>query len=526
MGPFRKRNKQVETSNQTNGPTPRTTWGQEHGANGHKPNSYSPQPRKAWGQRHDAPPPTFQQVIQDIVRETDTSTQPAKKDLAEKPAKKDQYNQKELGTDFDADELKKYLRDLLPGEEVKRVYYRHWIKMFDRAWWLIIPYLLLITGIILTLLLANIFLIPTIIIALVTVGLSWFVWNDYRDDRLIVTNVRIIQKEKVIVTKDDDTSIRFEKAQEVKLESNRGVLEWMFKIGTITITSIGKNKIIFDKIQHPERVRRELDDIIFKWRMENNEKRKQRTASRMETRLQTHYGGKGNKQDRVIPDNKLSFWQVFFPSNRIETYDERGRVTLTWHTHPWILITNTFWIILQTFLLVIVYLLPLQIFLFPRNIPILNPVLWGLFIIVMLIQIFRFWFEYANWLNDRYMIKPDEYVTMKRLPFGFDQSVGVIKLINAQDVQSDKPGIMANLLNFGTVTISSAGGGEPLKFHNVPNPDDVEEEVSKRLEDAKVLKEDIEDGRTIEAIYNFFKLSEDYRKKYSDYDPPNGGSNK
>jgi|GEM_PF-1894711 len=523
MGPFRKRNKQVETPNQPNGKTPRKVWGQTHGAPQIQPIAQNSQPRKAWGQRRETSIPSFSQVIQDIVKEPSQvplPDKPSENDKVEKVSKKTQI---ELGRDFDPTEVNKYLKEMLEGEEIKRVYYRHWIKMFDRAWWMIIPYILLITAFLLTLLLTNIFLVPTIIIGLIVFGLSWFIWNDYRDDRLIVTNIRIIQKEKVVVTKDDDTNIRFEKAQEVSLESNRGMLEWLFKIGTITITSIGKNKIVFDKIQYPELVRRDIDEIIFKWRMENNEKRKQRTANRMETRLQTHYGNKSVKQEKEIPENKISFWQIFFPSHRIETYDERGRVTLTWHTHPWILIRNTFSIVIQTLFLIIIYLLPLQLFLFPRNIPILNPVLWILFFTVLIIQFMRLWFEYIDWVNDRYMIKPDEYVTMKRLPFGFDQSVGAIKLISAQDVQIDKSGLMANLLNFGTVTISSAGGGEPLKFLNVPNPDDVEEEVSKRLENAKTLKEDIEDGRTIEAIYNFFKLSEDYRKKYTDYNPPNGG---
>jgi hypothetical protein len=79
---------------------------------------------------------------------------------------------------------------------------------------------------------------------------------------------------------------------------------------------------------------------------------------------------------------------------------------------------------------------------------------------------------------------------------------------------------MANLLDFGTVTVTAAGTGEPLKFVNVPDPEEIEEEISSRIEGAKILREDLEDNLTMEAIYTFFEKNDEYlRKRYREGRP-------
>jgi membrane protein YdbS with pleckstrin-like domain len=425
---------------------------------------------------------------------------------------------------FDQEEVKTYLGGLLEGEEVKRVYYRHWTRFIVLGW---LPLVLLVPLTLLMVLLSLrvggiVFILNIILFFFDFLGLLWF-WLDYRNDRLVITSIRIIEKEKIILFKNDNTEIRLEKAQEVRLDSNRGLFEWIFKLGKITITSIGQNKIEFNFIQYPERVRREIDEIVMQWRFENNDARKKRTLTRIEKKLQEHYEGKPAGGPKPSDDPPLSIWKILLPLGKIETHDDKGRVIMTWHTHPFILFKNTIWKILSFFFMALLLIFPVNWFIFSQKSTLLTIGTVLVFVVLFVIQITRFLLSYENWRNDRYIIRPDEFVMMKKLPFGFEESVGVIKMFNVQDVAAEKLGFWANIFNFGTVTISAAGKGEPLKFTNISRPNDIEEEVNKRIERAKDIREDIEDNRNMEMIYYFFQENDKYiRKRSTDNKPPRG----
>ncbi|MEI7553843.1 PH domain-containing protein [Candidatus Chlorohelix sp.] len=416
---------------------------------------------------------------------------------------------------FDPVEVTEYLGGLMSNEEIRTVYYRHWTHFLHLAWLplLGIPLLIFLGFAFLLALKSIIFIILFVLLVLLDIlGLVWY-WVDYRNDRLIVTSIRVIQVEKVMFFKRDTTEIRLDKAQEVRLETARNPLEWLYKTGNITITSMGRSKIVFNHVQYPELLRQEIDSLIMRWRIYNNEARKKRASERIEKRLREIYYGKEEKPKGEPVEDKLTFWEIFLPTRKIITHDERGREIYTWHTHPWFLFTTTIGWALAMVMLFLIYLLPMQWFIFPKIGGVVTIILWVVFVVALGGLGFKVYLQYENWRNDRYIIRPDEFLSMTKLPFGFDQSVGVVKAMNAQDVQSDKPGFMSNLLGFGTVIISTAGQGEPLKFENVPNPEDVEDLVNERIEDAKILREDIEDNRNTEMIYNFFAKNDELKRR-------------
>ena len=102
------------------------------------------------------------------------------------------------------------------------------------------------------------------------------------------------------------------------------------------------------------------------------------------------------------------------------------------------------------------------------------------------------WYKYENWHNDRFVIGEEKIFDIEKLPFGFEETVGVIDIRNVQDIQFEKRGLIANLLNYGTVKITTVGGPF-IDFERVPKPELVEDEVSRRKEILKFFDEERQD---------------------------------
>jgi hypothetical protein len=503
-----------------------------------KPENEEDKPRRNhWGQRREKemPPPepiTFGQIIRDAsVQEPEATPEMLIPSLADLRKTHKERNRKKIesdgeprldSTNFDVQEIQKELGNMLKAEVIKHVYYTHWTRFFNLATLpILFSVLLLFLGWLFLFVLGSPLTISLYLVMVIINAVSYvWCWIDYRNDKLIVTSHRVIQRDKTMFLREDTTEIRLDKVQFVSLEKAKGILELIFGIGKITITSIGKSKIEFARVQYPEQVRQEIDFLVTNARIESNERRKRRTVDRIEQRLREIYEGKPRPEPVPDFEDSLAPWDAIFPTRKITTHDERGREVYTWHTHPWFLIKRVMWRLVFIIALLLIYIFPLQWFLFPLNIPFLNPALWILLLGIIGFQGFRVWYDYENWVNDRYVIRPDEFITFRKLPFGLDQSTGIIKTMNAQDVQTDKEGFLANFFNYGTVTISSAGIGEPLKFLHVPKPEEVEDIVNDRIEEAKTIREDIEDSRNMEMIYAFFKKNDELKRRRAEEGKP------
>jgi hypothetical protein len=91
----------------------------------------------------------------------------------------------------------------------------------------------------------------------------------------------------------------------------------------------------------------------------------------------------------------------------------------------------------------------------------------------LLIPVVLFWsfWEWEDYRNDRYILTPEKVVDIEKKPFGPEDrreaGMGAVNNISLQTTY------VSNLLGYGDVVLTTAGGGTPFTFCRVPQPRDV-----------------------------------------------------
>ncbi|MBI4314907.1 MAG: hypothetical protein HY679_03150, partial [Chloroflexi bacterium] len=146
----------------------------------------------------------------------------------------------------------------------------------------------------------------------------------------------------------------------------------------------------------------------------------------------------------------------------------------------------------------------------------LNPwVFAGLAIPVLLILAGSALYEYVDWTNDQYIVTANQIIDVARKPLGAEQR-RTANLEAVMNVTYVRPNFIATLLNFGTVTVVAGPGGE-MKFFNIFNPLDVQQDIYRRKE-ALSAKKAADAARQRADEYTqyfgaFYEIMEEERKK-------------
>ena len=404
-----------------------------------------------------------------------------------KPNVPQQVGESKADYDQRYDRYRRLLSEWFSGEVIKSVFRRHWMHIFyiGKLAWILVPITLLVTA--LAFFLPFLFIVAVIVWAIQLAALAWVI-NDWLNDYLIMTDRRIIYLEKTSFFEKTKIEIPIDHVQGVKTETNRSFVEYFFRVGTVKISSSGKTAIVFKHLYEPERIRKEYGSLRRSYLTAHTSFRKDRMNNYLENKI---WGTKlinwnANEESRALRIKEEQSWlERLIPSGPI-----REGKDIVWYHHPIVLIKK---IILP--LLAIPVILVAGIF----GIPFLFTLHGGLgtlgiviFLAVLAIDLFIIWFRYDDWHNDRYIMSDDKITDIVKLPFGFDETQSSVEIRNVQDTEYEKRGFWANQFNYGTVKVTTIGG-PALHFKNIPNPEIVEDEVSRRKEMLKHLDEDRQD---------------------------------
>ena len=94
---------------------------------------------------------------------------------------------------------------------------------------------------------------------------------------------------------------------------------------------------------------------------------------------------------------------------------------------------------------------------------------------------------YAEWANDAVYITDQRVLRVNRTIFAFREVMSEVSLESIQEVNADKPArdLLAVLLNYGSVTMRTAGTAGNFVLDMVPNPDRIQETI---LEDQRQME--------------------------------------
>jgi len=122
-------------------------------------------------------------------------------------------------------------------------------------------------------------------------------------------------------------------------------------------------------------------------------------------------------------------------------------------------------------------------------------------LVVLLVPVLWWLYQYVDWRNDLYRITADKIIDSEKKPLGDELSKSA-PLENIQSLQHERLGILGLILNFGDVDIHVTSG-EPFTFHGVHAPAQVQKEIFDHMFALRRRKEEAEAAKEHERVANW-----------------------
>jgi CRP-like cAMP-binding protein len=302
---------------------------------------------------------------------------------------------------------------------------------------------------------------------------------DWRNDYLMITTKRVLAREKVIGIFESLYEVPLGKVQNVGFRQNFvGNLLGFGPLTVDTAATSGVQPLTFTYARNPESIKA----LIFE-EMERLQASRQPEAKRIireRVDASTQPGLRPLVPKPVAPPSVpdagrpkpgpiaraygVTFGALFWVERKTEDQ-------VTWRKHPLRLLVKVGLptLIALSLIVVSVLLAPLL----PLTLPVL---------LVLLLPLgFWWWFRFTDWGNDLYIVTRDRIIDTEKLPLGLRSRKTEAPFDRIQNVTYELPNLIANLFNYGTVSIFTAGVEGKLDFPYVARPRQVQAEIFRRL---------------------------------------------
>lgn len=306
---------------------------------------------------------------------------------------------------------------------------------------------------------------------------------DHLNDNYVVTNRRVVHEERLPLIREARTEARLGTIQDVQ-ELREGWAAHLFDFGDLIIETAGeRGHVIFRQIPQPSETRDEIFQEIA--RAQAGARAEERAAIRallgeqFESQPATDVPpaaapAQTRKQRLQLPEPRwlraaLRAITSILPPLRSEHGD-----TITWRKH-WVKLIRptaipTLGILITT--AAAIAMIYLDIIEWPT-------VLIGYGVTAIVFIPWWAW-QFADWQNDFYQVTTSRIIDVERLPLYLREERREASLGRIQNISFEIPGITGKLLNYGSVTIETAGVG-PFTFDHVKDPRNVQAEIFARV---------------------------------------------
>lgn len=320
----------------------------------------------------------------------------------------------------------------------------------------------------------------------ITVGMGlwiFWMWEDWRNDDLIVTSKRIIHIERILVPPFpvERHEAYIEQIQDI-ITRNHGLWTWLFGVRSLEVKTAGAGVIQFPYLDDADGIREE----IFFARDLAQIRRLGEERGRIRQKLFTELGRakpeaivalESGEELRVTPE-PTGLWMVFdyfIPRSRIVRRDQ-----IVWRKHWLVLLRQVgppaALLVLFLVLLILGSVGPGLLGQLPIYITVAAP-------IVGLVAAFLwYWWRYDGWRNDVYIVTDTRIIDIEGSPFHLQKESrreGTFDII--QNIDYSSPNWLFRILRVGSVTIDTAAQQKAFTFDLVPSPEEVQQEIFKRL---------------------------------------------
>ena len=343
---------------------------------------------------------------------------------------------------------------LFPGQlddETVIIYERrHWFMIIKWIWGrplALLPVSLVIAWVVTTILKPTSGVGLAYWLVILAPALIWIVWRvlDWENDHYIVTNKRVIHREKVYFFSEERKEAYLDRVQDVTIKIVNPFAN-LLNFGDVIIETAGRRGAIeFQAVSKPRDIQRLLLESA------GLPPKKEELTSQPQRRLL----GRG-------------IWRMLYPTHPTEEDD-----VIIWRKHWWVLNSDLILPVMAIFVLATIWLWAST----SPNYPGWVNVLFALGLASVAIWIA---FKIIDWHNDLYILTKDRVIDIEKKPFVFEHRREA-SLDTIQDVSLKQIGLTAKMLDFGDVLLQTAGRAGEFTFDGVPHPGEVQATIIKRL---------------------------------------------
>lgn len=297
----------------------------------------------------------------------------------------------------------------------------------------------------------------------------WAAWNafDYLNDYYIITNQRVVWLEQVFGL--------YESRREAVLSAIKSTdikTSWwgrLFGYGNLAVFAL-MGEVRLDHIANPHQVRA-LIEYLQKRATERSKSEDTQAIERLiRKKIDPPPAAAPKPFEYVKPvDTKKAARPVFDLKEffNMETRYVKGD-TITYRKHHIILITKIF----APLTGLIAVIVGASYFLYRSTAGISAFPSPGATMLIALflapVFLFWLWYQYVDWHNDIYQITPDKIIDSERKPLGTEATKSA-PLVNIQNMDYERIGILGLLLNYGSVQINT-GSDNVMIWYKIHDP--------------------------------------------------------
>jgi CRP-like cAMP-binding protein len=315
-------------------------------------------------------------------------------------------------------------------------------------------------------------------LALLAILAIIWAWAEWRNDYFIVTNVRVVWRERILFRGSSRQETPLRTIQSMNIQTGN-FFHRAIHVGDLIVRTFNSELHMTD-VYYPERMKELIQGFILRSRRRSS--REQLAEIRRTIRQRLNIEGEEillEEPENVPPVIAKRYSRFAIFKTRII---ENG--TITYRKHWSIFIRNALLpnILFALSLIAIFVVAPIML---------ATDVSWAIYILPVAVFLavicFLWWlYEYIDWGNDLYRVTHDLIVDRDKKPFG-QESFRSAPIKNIQSLGHEVPNLIGLILNVGNVYINV--GDETFTFDGVHDPAVVHQDISRKMEDLVAQQE-------------------------------------
>lgn len=322
------------------------------------------------------------------------------------------------------------------------------------------------------------------------------VWEylDWRNDFYILTNLRVIWLEQVLLRSSSRKEAPLESIQSVNVHTN--LLGRIVNFGDLIVRTY-TGTVLMPAVGDPQHIKHLIEEYVARLRQKTRAEKHETIRQAVRESL-----GQPVPAAAPAPDNQHSPEMIENPP-RFQLFKTRhvdGPI-ITYHKHWFVLFSS---LLLPAFFLVAVFYALRTLY---GGLP-PTATDWLIASAFVLLPIGVIIYRFLDWQNDIYRVTPDSLIDSEKKPLGSEVTKSA-SLANVLSLENHRVGILGLLLNFGVVRINV--GDTSLEFMDVHNPALIQQDIFLRMEALKQTMEEKQASEERQRMTEWLKVYEEER---------------